>query len=261
MRPLSEANPTFDVQADDIIARARLWKVAHCSGVVASDLSRWGVDPLRRRPRVAAAAAQGVQALTSCGCKLRFRHCSHINYFATPASSRLRRSKSPKYVSRSLGGDQMRLSPSIVPTRSVTICKVGNPWETAMLNRPALSIADHDQLACEGTAPRALARWPSSELGIGKLKGVISASVRRATPAALSKVPSLLRVFFLRVALVVTLELLTAAALLVAVAFNNELTWLLMLSFVAGLTLVFSAAAARIDAAGPAAGRYQSPRL
>jgi hypothetical protein len=46
----------------------------------------------------------------------------------------------------------------------------------------------------------------------------------------------------------VTLGLLTTAAFLVAAAFNNELVWLLMLSLVAGLILVFSAAAERIDA-------------
>jgi hypothetical protein len=85
------------------------------------------------------------------------------------------------------------------------------------------------------------------------------ASMRRATPAALSKLHSLWRVLLLRMALVVTLGLLTAAALLVAAAFNNELAWLLTLSLVAGLIPVFSAVAGGIDADERIAGSREPP--
>src|SRR5258708_16770150 len=87
------------------------------------------------------------------------------------------------------------------------------------------------------------------------------ASIRRASPAALSKLHSLWRVLLLRMALMVTLALLTAAALLVAAAFNSELAWLLMLSLVAGLIPVFSAVAGCIDAVGRTAGSPRSPQV
>ena len=50
-----------------------------------------------------------------------------------------------------------------------------------------------------------------------------------------------------RLALIFMLGLLTAGLLLVAVAFNNVIAWLLILSLIAGLILVFSAAAGRLD--------------
>jgi hypothetical protein len=82
--------------------------------------------------------------------------------------------------------------------------------------------------------------------------------MRRTTPVALSRLHSLWRSLLLRIALVVTLGLLTTAALLVVAAFNNELVWLLMLSLVAGIIPVFSAVAERIDAVQRTAGSAQS---
>jgi hypothetical protein len=80
-------------------------------------------------------------------------------------------------------------------------------------------------------------------------------------PAALPKLHSLWRVLLLRMALVVTLGLLTAVALSVAAAFNNEFAWLLMLTLVASLIPVFAAATRRFDAVGRTAGSLRSAQV
>src|SRR5258708_10658297 len=71
-------------------------------------------------------------------------------------------------------------------------------------------------------------------------------NTRRSGSTWLERHP-LWRDLMLRVALVLMLGLLAAAALLVGAAFNNGVAWLLMLSLVSGLILGFSPAAGPVD--------------
>lgn len=70
----------------------------------------------------------------------------------------------------------------------------------------------------------------------------VNDTVRRAGSAVLSHSRTLL----LRILLIVMLSILAAAALLAALVMETGIGWLLMLSLVAGLVAVFSAAASRV---------------